>query len=85
NLGRCTIIRAQLRGAIFGLRLAWDRGFRRVNLQLDSQCAISIILREPPDDFHHLSCILETQQLLRRDWNVHVIPVFVKAIVLRMP
>ncbi|CAN0906062.1 Putative ribonuclease H protein At1g65750 [Linum grandiflorum] len=76
NLGRCTITRAELRGAIFGLRLAWDHGFRKVILQLDSRCAISGLLGDPPDDFRHLSCILAAKQLLDRDWDVRITHTF---------
>ncbi|CAN1787254.1 Putative ribonuclease H protein At1g65750 [Linum perenne] len=41
NLGRYSIMRAELRAAQFGLMIAWDRGFRKVHLQLDSLAAIS--------------------------------------------
>ncbi|CAN1334217.1 Putative ribonuclease H protein At1g65750 [Linum perenne] len=36
NLGQCSITRAEIRGAIAGLELAWEYGFRRVELQIDS-------------------------------------------------
>ncbi|CAN1806116.1 Putative ribonuclease H protein At1g65750 [Linum perenne] len=39
NLGRCSIMRAELRAAEIGLMLAWDRGFKKVHLQLDSLAA----------------------------------------------
>ncbi|CAN1130920.1 Putative ribonuclease H protein At1g65750 [Linum perenne] len=32
NLGICSITRAELRGAVSGLQLAWDRGYRKVQL-----------------------------------------------------
>ncbi|CAN0855600.1 hypothetical protein LINGRAHAP2_LOCUS6268, partial [Linum grandiflorum] len=43
NLGRCTITRAEIRSAIFGLRVACELGFRNVELQLDSTTSISAI------------------------------------------
>ncbi|CAN1135777.1 Putative ribonuclease H protein At1g65750 [Linum perenne] len=36
NLGICSITRAELRGVVSGLQLAWDRGYRKVQLQIDS-------------------------------------------------
>ncbi|CAN1799141.1 Putative ribonuclease H protein At1g65750 [Linum perenne] len=36
NLGKCSITRAELRGAVSGLQLAWERGYRKIQLQLDS-------------------------------------------------
>ncbi|CAN1140347.1 Putative ribonuclease H protein At1g65750, partial [Linum perenne] len=44
NLGRCSIMRAELRTAEFGLMIAWDRGFKKAHLQLDSMAAITAIL-----------------------------------------
>ncbi|CAN1139789.1 Putative ribonuclease H protein At1g65750 [Linum perenne] len=43
NLGSCSITRAEIRGVIFGLQLAWDLGYRRVLAQLDSSAAIAIL------------------------------------------
>ncbi|CAN1185726.1 Putative ribonuclease H protein At1g65750 [Linum perenne] len=43
NLGICLITRAELRGDVSGLQLAWDRGFRKVQLQIDSQCAVLLL------------------------------------------
>ncbi|CAN0890760.1 Putative ribonuclease H protein At1g65750, partial [Linum grandiflorum] len=63
-------------GAIFGLRLAWELGFRKVNLQLDSQCVVDALLGDPPDDFRHSSCIREARNLLRRTWDVTVSHIF---------
>ncbi|CAN1765441.1 Putative ribonuclease H protein At1g65750 [Linum perenne] len=40
NLGRCSIMRGELRAAEFDLVVAWDRGYKKVHLQLDSLVAI---------------------------------------------
>ncbi|CAN1121082.1 Putative ribonuclease H protein At1g65750 [Linum perenne] len=44
NLGICSITRAELRGAMTGLQIAWDRGFRRIIVQLDSRVAVQLLL-----------------------------------------
>ncbi|CAN0877525.1 hypothetical protein LINGRAHAP2_LOCUS11934, partial [Linum grandiflorum] len=67
NLGRCTITRVELRGAIVGLMLAWDHGYRKVNLQPESQCAVSGLVGDSPNDFLHLSCITVARQLFDRN------------------
>ncbi|CAN1147970.1 Putative ribonuclease H protein At1g65750 [Linum perenne] len=54
NLGMCTITRAEIRGAITGLELAWDYGFRRVELQLDSKVAISLLLSQDEPEHQHI-------------------------------
>ncbi|CAN1824351.1 Putative ribonuclease H protein At1g65750 [Linum perenne] len=43
NLGQCYITRAEIRGAITGLELAWEYGFWQVELQVDSQAAIALL------------------------------------------
>ncbi|CAN1295011.1 hypothetical protein LINPERPRIM_LOCUS22681, partial [Linum perenne] len=35
NLGKCSITRAELRGALSVLQLAWERGYRKIQ-----QCAV---------------------------------------------
>ncbi|CAN1194204.1 hypothetical protein LINPERHAP2_LOCUS42433 [Linum perenne] len=44
NLGICSITRAELRGVMTGLQIAWDRGFRRIIVQLDSRVAVQLLL-----------------------------------------
>ncbi|CAI0400893.1 unnamed protein product [Linum tenue] len=43
NLGVCSITRAELKGAAEGLELAWHKGYRKVELNLDSSTTINII------------------------------------------
>ncbi|CAN0926121.1 Putative ribonuclease H protein At1g65750, partial [Linum grandiflorum] len=76
NLGQCTITRAEIRGVIFWLNLAWDLGFRHVHLQLDSTAAISVITGKDSSDLRRRSCIEEARELFSRDWSLHVIHAF---------
>ncbi|CAN1320736.1 Putative ribonuclease H protein At1g65750 [Linum perenne] len=46
NLGNCSITRAEIRGALHGIRLAWLRGFRKVEVQIDSQAVVAILLKD---------------------------------------
>ncbi|CAN1147580.1 Putative ribonuclease H protein At1g65750 [Linum perenne] len=43
NIGCCSITRAELRGAITGLRTAWDLGFRKVEVQVDSMAVLALV------------------------------------------
>ncbi|CAN1291604.1 Putative ribonuclease H protein At1g65750, partial [Linum perenne] len=54
NLGICSIIRAELRGVVSGLQLAWDRGYRKVQLQIDSQCAVLLLQSDDRTDHLHV-------------------------------
>ncbi|CAN1826392.1 Putative ribonuclease H protein At1g65750 [Linum perenne] len=70
NIGSCSITRAEIRGAI-GIRKAWDAGYRKVEVQMDSQAAIYILTNDNPRVAHQHSLeVLEVQELLHRDWEV---------------
>ncbi|CAN0885637.1 hypothetical protein LINGRAHAP2_LOCUS15172 [Linum grandiflorum] len=66
NLRRCSVTRADIRRAVFGLHIAWEMGFRSVTLQLDSHVVISCIAGSFKDDLRHLSCIQEARRLINR-------------------
>ncbi|CAN1172815.1 Putative ribonuclease H protein At1g65750 [Linum perenne] len=76
NLGKCSITRAELRDAVSGLQLAWERGYRKIQLQLDSQCVVQLLQGEGLDDHAHAATISTATELLRRDWEVHIIHVY---------
>ncbi|CAN1280519.1 Putative ribonuclease H protein At1g65750, partial [Linum perenne] len=76
NLGICSITRVELRGVVPGLQLAWDRGFRKVQLQTDSQCAVLLLQSDDHADHIHATTIQRAQELLRRDWEVRITHVF---------
>ncbi|CAN1848412.1 Putative ribonuclease H protein At1g65750 [Linum perenne] len=72
NFGRCSIMRAELRAAALGLTLAWDLGFRRVNLQLDSLAAIAAIKGCPDSDSRHGHTTAQVRELCNRHWVVNI-------------
>ncbi|CAN0892042.1 Putative ribonuclease H protein At1g65750 [Linum grandiflorum] len=78
NMGICTITRVEIRAAIYGLQLAWELGYRKVNLQLDSQVVVSYLNQSDISDPQHRSCILELKQLLNRHWDVLVTHTYIE-------
>ncbi|CAN1833322.1 Putative ribonuclease H protein At1g65750 [Linum perenne] len=70
NLGSCSITRAEMRGATEGLRRAWDAGYRRVVLQLDSQAAITLLNSDEGLYNQHGLEIENFRELRGRDWMV---------------
>ena len=46
KLGHCSVTYAELWGVHEGLALAWDLGFRRVQLEVDSQVVVTIIKQD---------------------------------------
>ncbi|KAL9457054.1 hypothetical protein AB3S75_006148 [Citrus x aurantiifolia] len=72
NLGACSVLTAEIWGLYHGLCMAWQRGFRRIWVEVDSK-SVTQILENPttPVNEHH-SLILAIRELLSRDWIVRV-------------
>ncbi|CAN1156102.1 Putative ribonuclease H protein At1g65750, partial [Linum perenne] len=76
NIGCCTIMRAELRGAIAGLRCVWDLGLRKVELQVDSNEVIDLFNDNGTPTHHHAMEVLDFQELCKRDWEIRTCHVF---------
>ncbi|CAN1767765.1 Putative ribonuclease H protein At1g65750 [Linum perenne] len=76
NLGKCSITRAELRGAVSGLQLAWERGYRKIQLQLDSQCVVQLLQGDDLEDHAHAATIITARELIRRNWEVQILHVY---------
>ncbi|CAN1776652.1 Putative ribonuclease H protein At1g65750 [Linum perenne] len=72
NLGRCSVTRAELRGAIFGLELAWSMGLRCIELQMDSKAAIELFLSSGEPLHQHAGEVLSFRELRARDWSITI-------------
>ncbi|CAN1128974.1 Putative ribonuclease H protein At1g65750 [Linum perenne] len=70
NLGRCSITRAELRGLIVGLDLAWEVGIRKLVARVDSTTVINLINAEEEPSHQHSGEINTLRRLLRQDWEV---------------
>ncbi|CAN1266419.1 Putative ribonuclease H protein At1g65750 [Linum perenne] len=57
---------------MLGLEMAWSKGCRLVELQLDSRAAISLLLQNGEPSHQHALEVLAFQELCRRDWTVRV-------------
>ncbi|CAN1139782.1 Putative ribonuclease H protein At1g65750 [Linum perenne] len=79
NLGSCSITRAEIRGVIFGLQLAWDLGYRRVLAQLDSSAAIAILEADGDVTHQHALEVFQFRELVSRNWDVKLIHIYREA------
>ncbi|CAI0402481.1 unnamed protein product [Linum tenue] len=79
NLGRCSITRAEIWGALKGLELSWEAGHRQVELQIDSKTAIALLLDTGQHCHQHANLTIRFQDLLRRDWTVRVTRIYREA------
>ncbi|CAN1178535.1 Putative ribonuclease H protein At1g65750, partial [Linum perenne] len=72
NLGACSITRAEMRGAIQGLEYAWDKGYRRIFVKLDSMAAINLLTSTEDIEHQHRMEVIRFRELRDRDWEVKV-------------
>ncbi|CAN1215609.1 Putative ribonuclease H protein At1g65750 [Linum perenne] len=80
NLGICSITRAEIRGAIEGIRRAWRAGYRRLEVQLDSSAAVAILLNQETSLAHQYALeVWEFRDLIQREWTVNVRHVYREA------
>ncbi|CAN1191409.1 hypothetical protein LINPERPRIM_LOCUS42128 [Linum perenne] len=67
NFGNCSITRAKI---LVGLELAWNVGYRRICLQIDS-IVVGLILTKNGDLSHqHAREVMRFRELINRDWVV---------------
>ncbi|KAG7537137.1 Zinc finger CCHC-type superfamily [Arabidopsis suecica] len=79
NIGICTAPLAELWGAYCGLVIAWEKGFRRVELELDSELVVGF-LQAGISEVHPLAFLVPLcQDFLSRDWVVRVTHVYREA------
>ncbi|KAL9293337.1 putative ribonuclease H domain, reverse transcriptase zinc-binding domain-containing protein [Arabidopsis thaliana] len=72
NIGICSAPMAELWGVYYGLAIAWERGFRRVELRVDSELVVGF-LRSGVSDAHPLSFLVRLcHGFISRDWLVRV-------------
>ncbi|CAI0627875.1 unnamed protein product [Linum tenue] len=79
NLGNCSITAAELKGAAEGLKMAWDKGYHTVQLNLDSTTTISVIKGSLNDSHRHGNIVIQLRNLPSLDWDVVVSHVFREA------
>ncbi|CAN1178453.1 Putative ribonuclease H protein At1g65750 [Linum perenne] len=72
NIGRFSITRAELRGAIKGLQIAWEQGLTKVELQVYSSTIIQLVEEEGEPRHQHAMEVLEFRDIFARDWDVRL-------------
>ncbi|CAN0897275.1 Putative ribonuclease H protein At1g65750 [Linum grandiflorum] len=79
NLGCCSITRAEIRGIVEGLRLAWSLGIQRIRVQSDSAAAIAILSNSASLDHQHAILVMQYQEFGKRQWEVTLTHIYREA------
>ncbi|CAN1123071.1 hypothetical protein LINPERPRIM_LOCUS3027 [Linum perenne] len=61
-----------MRGVIEGLNRAWDAGFRKIILRMDSRAAIAILTNGDMRMNQHAMETIKFHELMGRDWDMRV-------------
>jgi len=78
-IGVCSAPMAELWGVYYGLLIAWDQGFRRVELEGDSELVVGF-LQSGISEAHPLAFLVRLcHGLLSKDWLVRVSHVYREA------
>jgi ribonuclease HI len=72
GLGVCSIEVAELWGAWEGLKLAWNQGYRKVELRLDAMNVVKILNREKSVTNFSWSLCKRIWRLVELDWEVQI-------------
>ncbi|MBA0583134.1 hypothetical protein Gorai_014005 [Gossypium raimondii] len=71
RIGKESIFRIEARAMLEGLRIAWDMGFRQIELKCDNALLVELLLA----GWHAYSRLVElrlVRQLLSRNWKVRI-------------
>ncbi|KAG7599188.1 Reverse transcriptase zinc-binding domain [Arabidopsis suecica] len=79
NIGICSAPLAELWGVYYGLYIAWERGYRRVELEVDSEIVVGF-LTTGISPSHPLSFLVRLcHGFISRDWIVRIAHVYREA------
>ncbi|KAL9437497.1 hypothetical protein AB3S75_023376 [Citrus x aurantiifolia] len=79
NLGTCSVLSAELWGLLHGLKMAWENGFRRVQVGVDNKSVVQLLKMDSVSDTENAALIKTIRELLERDWSVHLEHVYREA------
>ncbi|KAH9779858.1 putative ribonuclease H protein [Citrus sinensis] len=79
NLGMYSVVSAELWGLLHGLRVAWEYGFRRLQVGVDNKSAVHLLEMAHPSTNEDAILVKAIRELLARDWIIHMEHVYKEA------
>ncbi|KAL9409051.1 hypothetical protein AB3S75_047440 [Citrus x aurantiifolia] len=79
NLGTCSVLSAALWGLLHGLRMAWENGFRRVQVGVDNKSVVHLLTMASVPENENATLIKAIRKLLEQDWIVQLEHVYREA------
>lgn len=75
-MGTSMVIEAELHGITMGLQYAHDKGFRKINLQIDNKVIFNSIKKNDAMTLSSKEKLRPVMQLLNMDWEVKIHHIF---------
>ena len=72
NLGSCPVTVAELWGVYYVLQFAWNSGFNRILVEIDSLSALQLIHNSPNRSHPYAAAIRLVKEYLDKPWEVHL-------------
>ncbi|CAN1152978.1 hypothetical protein LINPERHAP2_LOCUS19090 [Linum perenne] len=72
-------MRAELRGIVGGMKLAWNTDIRKLCIQSDSKAAVQMVSNLGSTNNQHASLIEQFSELSSRDWQVSIYHIYHEA------
>ncbi|CAN1794996.1 hypothetical protein LINPERHAP1_LOCUS20466 [Linum perenne] len=63
-------MRAELKGIIEGMKLAWDKGIRKLRIQSDSKVAVDLFCSAESSFRTHDALPVQFTELCSREWQI---------------
>ena len=71
--GRCTCTRAELTAVLKGLQVAWQEGYKKVQVDVDSEVVVRTLAGAIPDHSPFIHIVRRCKELMRREgWVVNI-------------
>ncbi|WCJ31853.1 Polynucleotidyl transferase ribonuclease H-like superfamily protein [Euphorbia peplus] len=72
KIGRCSVVKAKLWGIYDGLILAWNLGFIKVQVEVDSLLCVDLLHRQSTLSNDLLTLIVGIRTLQQRNWEISI-------------
>ncbi|XVF74116.1 hypothetical protein PTKIN_Ptkin13bG0034400 [Pterospermum kingtungense] len=72
NLGRCGAMEAELWGILFGLRYAWEKGYKWLILEVDTQVVANWLVKGNTSPVSMVNLLSACRYELSRQWEVKI-------------
>ncbi|KAF7809001.1 putative ribonuclease H protein At1g65750 family [Senna tora] len=79
RIGSCDILWAELRGILDGLELLWNKGFRKVVIECDSEAALELVVSGIAENHPCSSLVHQIRSLINRNWDLDLVHPFGEA------